>query len=468
MIPLRELSRLTADGHTLIEISRPRGLVADVLRVETSTPLFDRPVTVRDEGPGTGESPLGASRLFRMQGVSPADDLQQLALRPALGDRLVVDISDGDSPPLESLSFAAVIRQPALIFAVTEATSGVPTATLYFGGGRAHRPRYDLGSMPVAAGQTLTGQRAQAAAYLRDPSAASPAWLGELQSNAAFDGSPALAFAMRPGATVDLRLYSHRRPLEITASHDGLSRVQLTPEELAVAREDLADVRIVDGQGQQWPYLMEPRAAKTDVLVSVKGPSGSNPSRYQLQFPVSPMAVDQLTLETEASFLDRPYRLNATIAADGEKKETPVAAGRLVRRALDRGPLTIMVPTRRVRSLELLVSDGNEAPLRLASHARVPVPELFVAAPAGRYALIIGNPNDGPPRYELAQVREVVLALDGAPVQPAQLEKNPEYSVRARLQAGNAPQKIVLWIVLAAAVATLAFVTLRLARNESL
>ena len=373
-----------------------------------------------------------------------------------------------------------MIRQPALIFAVTEATSGVPTATLYFGGGRAHRPRYDLGSMPVAAGQTLTGQRAQAAAYLREPSAAGRAWLGELQNNAAFDGSPALAFAMRPGATVDLRLYSHRRPLEITASHDGLSRVQLTPEELAVAREDLADVRIVDGQGQQWPYLMEPRAAKTDVLVSVKGPSGSNPSRYQLQFPVSPMAVDQLTLETEASFLDRPYRLNATIAADGEKKEAPVAAGRLVRRALDRGPLTIMVAA----SVRIQTAVPVRIALKLgsASHC-TPISVLLFKVSSTRpltsirYRLrncirrarsLIGNPNDGPPRYELAQVREVVLALDGVPVQPAQLEKNPEYSVRARLQAGNAPQKIVLWIVLAAAVATLAFVTLRLARNESL
>lgn len=469
VLPLRELSRHSTDGHTVVEVSRPRGLVADVLRVDTATPWFDRSVAVRDEGPGTGGSSLGSGRLFRMQGITAADATQQITLRPALGDRIVVDVADGDSPALDRLSFSAVIRQPALVFALAEATPDVAAATLYFGGGRAYRPRYDLASLPTTGAAPLTGQRAEVAGYLRNLAAVGGARLGEIQSNAAFDGSAALGFAMRPGAAVDARLYSHRRMLAIAPSSDGLSRVQLTAEELALAREDLGDVRVVDDGDRQWPYLVEPRAARIDVPLAVKGPTGSNPSRYELELPVPELALEQLTLETSATFLDRPYRLNATIDVGGERKLTPVMTGNLVRRALDRGPLKIAIPGRRVRSLELLISDGNEASLSLSSvHAQVAVPELFVAAPAGRYALLIGNPSDASPRYELAQVRDVVLALDGAPVPPAALEKNPRYSVGARLRSGSGPQKIALWVALAGAVVTLAFVTLRLVRSESL
>jgi hypothetical protein len=467
VIPLRELSRQSADGHTLVELSRPRGLVADVLRVETATPWFDRAVTVGDEGPGTAGAPLGAGRLFRVQGVSAADAPQQLTLRPAVGDRIVVDVTDGDSPPLDKLGFSVVIRQPALVFALSETTPDVAAATLYFGGGRAYRPRYDLASMPTGA-VPVGGQRAEVASYLRNLDAVGVARLGEIQSNTAFDGSMALGFAMRPGAAVDPRLYSHRRPLAITPSNDGLSRVQLTAEELALTREDLGDVRVVDESDRQWPYLVEQRAARIDVPLAVKGPIGTNPSRYSLELPVPELAPEQLTLETDASFLDRPYRLNATVDVGGERQETQLAAANLVRRALDRGPLKIAAPGRRVRSLELSISDGNEAPLSFSSvRAQISVPELFVAAPPGRYSLLIGNPGEAPPRYELAQVRDVVLALDGAAVPPAALEKNPQYSMGARLRSGSGPQKIALWIALAAAVVTLAFVTLRLAREPN-
>src|SRR5439155_55490 len=155
-VPLRELARRAADGRTILELGRPRGLVPDVLRLETATPAFD------------------------LAGLLPAS------------------------------------------------------------------------------GQALAGERASAAARLRDPSAAVAARLGSVEANPLFDGAPALAFAMRPGAEVDTRLYSERRALGVRPSSEGLSLLRMRAEDVAHARPDLADVRVVRAAARQWPYLLEP------------------------------------------------------------------------------------------------------------------------------------------------------------------------------------------------------------------
>jgi hypothetical protein len=59
---------------------------------------------------------------------------------------------------------------------------------------------------------------------------------------------------------------------------------------------------------------------------------------------------------------------------------------------------------------------------------------LHVTAPEGSYALLLGAPRREPPRYELERVREVVLAVQAAPIEAGPLQANPDYSLRARLQ----------------------------------
>src|SRR6185436_18726851 len=211
-VPLEILASASSDGKTVVDLARPAGLVPDRLRVGTTTALFDRTVEASDEGPA-GAGRLGAGRLFRFPGLVAIGD-QEIGLGRARGDRIRVTLDDGDSPPLEALEFAAVIRQPALLFMLPSTEgSGETTALLRFGGGRAHPPRYDLAALLPPPGTTVEGPRAEAAAVLEDPRAVPAARLGPTRASPDYDGAPALQFALHPGAALDRSRFSHRRTL---------------------------------------------------------------------------------------------------------------------------------------------------------------------------------------------------------------------------------------------------------------
>jgi len=468
VVPLREVSHVRRDGKTIVELARPSGLVPDLLRVETATGSFDRGADVWDVRPGSADVRVGRGRLYRVAARQPVAH-PDLALRPARGERLRVEIDEGDSPPLAAMTFSAVVRQPVLIFSLPATTAAEAAAgTLRFGGGRAHRPRYDLTGLLLGARSALTGDPARAAARLYDPSELGRAQLGGVRPSPIFDTTPALAFAMHPGAEIDARVYAHRRPVTIAPSSEGLSRLRLAPEDVARARADLADIRVVDSASQQWPYLIERDSLKETVELRIANEEHRNrTSSYALALPVAPLRISGIVLETDAPFLHRPYRL---LAGDGDADDRLVARGRLIKDALNPKPGRISFGPERVEALELFIEDGDDAPLVFRSvRARLRLPELFLAAPAGDYELLVGSPEAAAPRYELEQVRSVVLAVSSNPASTGELTPNPSYSVRARLTAGGSPtellQRAIVWAVLLVAVVVLGLLTLRVARR---
>lgn len=464
-VELEELGREWLDGQTVLVLRRPRGLVPDVLLLTTTTGAFNRPVQVWDDGPGASDKILAESVLFRVAAQTTVQDVE-LPLEPAHGDRLRVIISDGDSPPLEDLSFQAVVRRPALLFTLKSKTSQKPTGMLRFGGGRAFRPRYDLIGLPPI-DQPAAGETARIAERLYDPTQLQIARLGEIRPNSHFDPAPALEFAMRPGAEIDSRLFSHRRQFAARPSTEGMCRLRLQPDDLAHARPDLRDLRIVDGDSRQWAYLLENRAVlETDELPLTLLTTDHGRTRYRLALPVTPATIDQLVLETPAPFFDRAYVLTAGL--DEKSKQTvTLATGRLARRIGDPRPVTIGVAETRLYSLELEVVDGDDSPLEISRvTARFPVPEIFFAAPSGNYDLLLGNPEADPPRYELARVRQIVLAVEGSAVDAGPLEENPEHRPGAHLATRKGVLQILLWVVVIAVVIFLCLLTLRLAKQE--
>lgn len=467
-VPLAVEERRSEVGRTVVEVERPRGLVPDRLALATGTPAFDRRVEVWDEGPGAAREPLtppGGATVYRLPGdeVDPgpergAIERLEVPLRAPRGDRLRVVIHDGDSPPLAGLELAAAVRRPALLFALPE---GGP-ATLYFGGGRAFRPRYDLEEL--APGLPAAGEEAGIAGRLYDPAALPEAGLGEVEDNPRFDPAPALAFAQRPGAALEAGRWEWRRPLEARPSAEGLVRLRLDPADVARARADLADLRIADAEGRQWAYLLEEAAATEPMPLEVAGPrTEDGVSRYELTPPHRPAALEGLTLEVDAPFFDRPFTLIAL--RDGEERR--LAGGRLVLPPRDPRPVEVAFPETRVDRLVLEVEDGSDAPLAIAAAAgRAPLPELYFTAPAGEYALLLGNPDAEAPRYELARVRDVVLAVSAGEAAAGPIQENPAYRPGARWLTGSGLQRTLLWAALLLAVAGLAVLTLRLARRE--
>jgi hypothetical protein len=337
---------------------------------------------------------------------------------------------------------------------------------LRFGGGRAFRPHYDLVGLPPR-DRPAEGETARIAERLYDPTLLQTALLGEIQPNTHFDPAPALEFAMRPGAEIESRLFSHRRRLTAQPSIEGLCSLRLRPEDLAGAQPDLADVRIVDGDSRQWAYVLENHAAlETEELAVTSLDTKDGRTRYRFALPITPATIDQLVLETPTPFFDRAYVLTAGLD-ENSKQTVTLAAGRMERRIGDPRPVTIGLAESRLYSLELEIVDGDDSPLEFSrATSRFPIPELFFAAPAGSYDLLLGNREAAPPRYELARVRQVVLAVEGSAVDAGPLEDNPGFRPGARLATREGFLQVLLWVVVIAVVAFLSLLTLRLARQE--
>lgn len=448
-IPLKLVGQQRRDGRTVVTVVRPRGLVPSRLRLGTTTPSFLRQVTVVDEGP-EGEHTAGRGRIYRIPGIARVEALD-IPLGALTGGRLRIEIADGDSPPLEAITCFALVPAPVLLFPAPPPGEAL---ALYFGGGRTHRPRYDLGAL--ARGGAPAGWRAPSA-----PSAV----LGEVTANPLFDPAPALGFLMHPGSELAAGAFSHRRTLEVRPSPEGLSRLELTPEDLSRCRRDLGDIRIADGQGRQWPYLLAGTDAFSPQDVTfVRSESRAGHSTYRLQLPAAPLEISGMTVDSPAPFFDRPYRV---VGKPVGGSEAVLARGRLRRLRGGTAPIHVPFGRRVLEELSLVVENGGDAPLELSRIAiGIPRPALYLPAPAGTYTLYLGNPGAEPPRYEISAARSIVLGVPAAPVQAGPLERNPEYSRGRRLAESLSAEDVLLWVVLILAVVVLAALTLRHARRE--
>lgn len=467
VVALEELSREHVEGTTIVELARPSGLVPDRIRVETATGSLSREVAIFDEQPGSADLELGHGRVYQLDAGRGGSHMQ-LSLRRARGATLRIEIDDGDSPPLEDLRFLAVVRRPVLLFDLPADGSGGASGTLRFGGGRALRPSYDVAKLRTRSGRELTGTQAELVEHFYDENHP-VAELGEIRANAHFDPTPALRFAMQPGAPIDVRIFAHRRSIQVEPSKEGLSRLRLAPEDTARSRADLADLRIVDSDSRQWPYLMRRNARAEKIPLGVViTESQRRSSRYELELPISPLRLNRITLRTDAPFFDRGFELT-TFDENGRQKT--LAKGRIVKQARRPRPTRISFPGQPIHELELVIDDGDDAPL--AFHqvtARASLPELFLVAPAGTYSLLIGNPDVKAPRYELERVRSVVLAVSSNLATVAPLEANRDYSLAASLRGEDGPGSLLqaglVWGVLLVAVAVLGILTLRVARQQ--
>jgi hypothetical protein len=459
----------TGDGPgstTVVVLERPSGLLPSRLRIGSSTPFFQRAVEIWDDGAGARGGVLGRGRVFRVEAAAAVEELE-VGVGPASGDTLRVTIENGSSPALTDLAFVALLPRPALLFALPSAggaAEGAATATLRFGGGRAFRPRYDVASLRPSL--PAVGESAQVAEALYDASRLPAATLGAIVANPAYDPKPALAWAQRAGAALDPRLWSHRRGLEAKPSPEGLSRMRLGVADLGVARADLADLRILDGEQRQWAYLLERGAASETLALASEGPrSRDGESAWTLTPPAAPATADLLTLDIAVPYFDRPFELRSRLEGD---EGQVIASGQLARAAGDPRPVLIAFAPTRFDRLDLIVTDGDDAPLEIARvEARFPVPEVFFAAPAGSYSVLLGQPEAAAPRYDLERARAVVLAVRSAPAEVGALEDNAAFSASARLASGSGWQRVVLWGAIAILVGFLTVLTLRLARRES-
>jgi hypothetical protein len=446
-VPLAITAQRRERGRTILVIDRPPGIVPERLAIATSTASFLRAIDVVAIDVDRGRRPIGAGYVFRVEGVPGAEELD-LAVLPASGGRLEIAIDDGDSPPLAAPSVLAIVRRPSLVF------EGRSASMLRFGGGRVRPPRYDLQSLfGTRAFEELTGRLEGTAA------------LGPIERDPDFDPRPALDFAMRPGAALDLSRHRSVAPLTIATTLEGLSRVTLGADVLAAARTDRRDLRVIDETGRPWPHLLAPATAPIEIMLA-PGPATADPrpgwSRHELRAPVERIAAQTIRIDTAATFVDRDVEV-CGIAPDGD--EITLGYASLVRRPSIEGDLIVSLTGDRVATLFLRVHDGDEQPLTIDGvRAELATDDLYVTAPAGAYRVLAGDDDARAADYEIARARALVLAVEAEPASLGPIAPSPAYRPPGALERITTDVAIV-WSVLILAVLVLGVLTLRVARH---
>jgi len=219
---------------------------------------------------------------------------------------------------------------------------------------------------------------------------------------------------MHPGAEIDRALFRQVRPITVSAAPEGLSRLTLQPEDLSLLKEDGSDLRVVDHEGRQWPYLLEREGATVLVGLVLGAPEAKKTGTvYTLQPGHAPLAFDQLVLDTDAGYFDRAF----TLEADLDGKARPLAQGRLITvfgcggdRDRTKRPLMGAVACR-LSDLVVLTSDNprSEDPARIIEEVQRGITPDIRRDSAQRMLTIVDRREAIAKAVELAKPGDLVL-----------------------------------------------------------
>lgn len=441
---LTVVERTETEDSTILEVVRPSGIVPTHLEFETTSAFFARSVRVFDSREGRGEAQVGEGEIFRAPEVH-ADSLS-VRLGRSEGTHLRIEIDRGGSPPLVGLGVTARTEAPALFFECRA------EQRLYFGAGRARRPRYDVQRF---SGTTLGEAMARGGV----PTAS----IGAIEPNPEFDEGPALSFLMRPGRQVERGQFQRVAPLTVAGARDGVSRLQPNASLLVSATPELHDVRVVDSEGRQWPYVRAPERTETSVPMTVTRTQTPEGTRYVLAYEAGALPLSRLRITTSAPYVRRMYEVQVLDAED--RRAGPSSRGELRRDPDDAGAMEIPLSERVAPSIALTVVDGNDAPLELRVEGVVEAPVLYLLAPDGGYEVLSGA-EVPPASYEVSQALPLILATAVVDARLGESVTNPAFAPPP-IPSRFTTQQIMVWVVLVLAVLVLGFLTFRVSREPA-
>jgi hypothetical protein len=410
--------------------------------------------------PGTTEiTPvrLGGATLRRaVRGGLTAADLHISVLAPE-GPDLELTVDDGNNPPLPLSGVTAELAPLPWIY--FEAADTAPL-TARFGDPKAAPPRYDLEALREEVS--------------RRPAAPAAARWGEVRDRDPRDTVTAESPLPALGAPLDPAKFRYRRP--VPATPPGLTSLLLDAAVLSRS-PGFYDLRLADAAGRQVPYLLEKRGEPLSIALpaltrQTKKGDPLSLSRYAIVLPYPSLPGARLVLDTTARVFERQVRLVELSGAqdvrrtgDRAEAEEQTVSQATWRHADPEAPtpaLTLEVPPSLGTRFDLLVEEGDNAPLPLSPpHLLLPATRLRFFDPAEPVKLLYGQPGLAPPRYDLALLaprllgeaaHEIALAPETGPAAP-------------ELDAPTAGKKI-FWGALVAAVVVLLLLLGRLLRGQ--
>jgi hypothetical protein len=276
------------------------------------------------------------------------------------------------------------------------------------------------------------------------------------------------------GATVDRSAFQYSR--ELPPSSGGLVVVPLDAHVLAHSRGRgrLADLRVVDDDGRQVPYVLEDAREpltvdvalepRTDAPLPGVAPAGQR-SAYTLRLPYAGLWSVRLVLDTPARVFERRVQVAAERPPDRRHRDdwfetladlrwshtdpdTPAPA------------LALRIGEPEATELLVVVHEGDNSPLPIsASRLELPSHSLRFAPPAGApLRLHYGQPDLAAPTYDVALLRGELLQGPAT-----ELSLGDVTAAAARDDRSRMPRWI-FWTILAAAVLALLGLIARLLR----
>lgn len=267
--------------------------------------------------------------------------------------------------------------------------------------------------------------------------------------------------AGRAGAPLDVEEFRYTR--EVLQGEPGLAA--LTLDESVLAHSHLGDLRIADAKGRQIPYLRE--RSPDPLIVELPAPDlvedeESGRSRYRLKMPHPSLPDARLIVDTTAGVFERSVHLEGPLSRRGEPQWISRAWSWRHAGPGPAPPLAIDVPANAGKTVDLVLDEGDNAPLplgRMRLHLETWTLRFF--HPGGRGVRLLYGRNDlGEPRYDLS-----LIAAQLDPTQAREVTLAPEPPANRTNDAARVPRGL-FWGALVAAVAVLLLVLARLVREE--
>lgn len=203
------------------------------------------------------------------------------------------------------------------------------------------------------------------------------------------------------GAPIDREQYRFSR--RIPDATPG--PVSLLLDQHALARSNQRDLRIANADGRQVPYLLETRAESLALKLAVPERRGvGTTSVYRFDLPYNNLPLQALLLTTSARVFERGVQVRR--AGRNRRRRAGEIIASVQWRSVESGgvqrSLRLELPHRAPRAIEVVIDEGDNAPLPLASaQILMPLRALRFQHPGTPIFLLYGNRNATAPRYDL-------------------------------------------------------------------
>lgn len=380
----------------VVELGQP--LPVRSVRLEVEDPIFERaidPRQVSELDPYAWPTPTTSVRRVRLGGAEL--DQVRVPVSPGQGDLLVFFLESKGVQPLRIPSVEVELEGREL--RLPAATPG--TWTL-------------LGGAPP--GTTAPAELNIALPELAR-GAAQPLQVGTVEANPAWRPPEVRAGLGLPGAELSLRGMRFQHLVEGPA---GLVRLPLSAEVLADSQQGLRDLRLIDREGRQIPFLLRRTPVDPDLgeLAFTRSEEGSR-SVLRAALPLAGSNEDGPPISTVRVSTAAPLfsRMLSVARVRGPSLE-PVRAAVWVG-AERPTTLSLDIATPLGRELVVLIENGDDPPLPIDRlSASVQGMELLALLPEGGARLVYGDRAREAPDYDLGLLRDEIFSR---PSQPARL-----------------------------------------------